>query len=160
MIAWFFGKTGHRTTRITPNSQLWMVHSHLFASCLPRNQENQPRRRITPHQDISSSNTSAQTNAYLSTQNIHFMGHPLYSPDLASNDFFLFPYVKHKMRIKHFSTPEEAADMFRMNVLEVLQSEWQKCIDNWFKRMPNSIDRIFWKATKRLDNLASYWWLG
>ena len=60
----------HRTTRTTQNSQFWVVHNHLFASCLPRNQENQPLK--TYH------------SSFLSTQNIDLM-----SP----NDFFLFPYV-------------------------------------------------------------------
>ena len=42
------------------------------------------------------------------------------------------------MRGQRFSTPEEeAVDEFRMHVLEmrVPESEWQKCFDNWFKRM-------------------------
>ena len=33
------------------------------------------------------------------------MSHPPYSPDLALNDFFLFPYVKNKMSGQRFSTP-------------------------------------------------------
>ena len=39
------------------------------------------------------------------------------------------------MRGQRFSTAEEAVDAFRMHVLEIFQSEWQKCFDNWFKRM-------------------------
>ena len=68
------------------------------------------------------------------------MSHPLYSPDLAPNDFFLFPYVKNKMRSQLFSRPEEAVDALRMHVLEIPQSEWQKCFDNWFKSMQKFID--------------------
>ena len=63
------------------------------------------------------------------------MSHPPYSPDLAPNDFFLLSYVKNKMRVQRFSTPEGAVDAFRMHVLEIPQSEWQKCFENWFKRM-------------------------
>ena len=44
-----------------------------------------------------------------------------YSPDLPPNDFFLFPYVKNKMRGQRFSTPEEKVDAFRMYVLEIPQ---------------------------------------
>ena len=60
----------------------------------------------------------------MSTQNIDLMSHPIYSPDLA----LLFIQLR-------FSTPEEAVDVLRMHVLEIHQSEWQKCFDNWFKRM-------------------------
>ena len=68
------------------------------------------------------------------------MSHPPYNPDLASNNFFLFPYVKNKMRGQRFSKIEEAVNAFRMHVLEIPQSEWQKCFDNWFKTMQKCID--------------------
>ena len=68
------------------------------------------------------------------------MSHPLYSSDVAPNDFFLFPYVKNKMRGQRFLTPEEAVDAFRMHVLEIPRSEWQKCFYNWFKRTQKCID--------------------
>ena len=67
------------------------------------------------------------------------MIHPPYSPDLAPNYFFLFPYIKNKMRDQRFSTSEEAVDAFGMYVLEISQSEWQKCFENWFKRMQKCI---------------------
>ena len=61
------------------------------------------------------------------------MSHPPYSPDLAPNDFFLFPYVKNKIRGQRFLVPEEMVDGFRMLVLEIPQLEWfkrmQKCTD-------------------------------
>ena len=44
------------------------------------------------------------------------------------------------MRGQRFSTLEEAVDAFRMHVLEISQSEWQKCFDNWFERMQKCID--------------------
>ena len=73
------------------------------------------------HHDNASSHTLAQTTVFLSTQNIDLMSHPPYSPDLAPNGFFLFPYVKNKMRDQRFSTLEEAVDAFRMCVLEIPQ---------------------------------------
>ena len=33
--------------------------------------------------------------------------------------------------------PEEAV---KMHILEIPQSEWKKCFENWFKRMQNCID--------------------
>ena len=68
------------------------------------------------------------------------MGYPPYSPNLAANDFFLFAYVKNKMRGQRFSTPEEAVDAFRMHVVEIPQSKWQKCFDNWLKCMQKCLD--------------------
>ena len=44
------------------------------------------------------------------------------------------------MRGQRFLTPEEAVDAFRMHVLEISQSEWQKRFDNWFKHMQKCLD--------------------
>jgi len=41
---------------------------------------------------------SAQSSAFLTGQNIELMGHPPYSPDLAPNDFFLYPHIELKVR--------------------------------------------------------------
>ena len=103
----------NRTTRTTQNSQFWVLHNQI--------RKTNRRRRITLHHNNVSCHTSSQTTAYLSTQNIDLMSQPPCNPDLAPNDFFLFPYVKNKMRGQHFSTPEEA---FKMHVLEIPQSEW------------------------------------
>ena len=68
------------------------------------------------------------------------MSQPLYNPNFAANNFFLFPYVKNKMRGQRFATSEETVDAFRVHVLEIAESDWQKCFDNWFKRMQKCID--------------------
>ena len=59
----------------------------------------------------------------MSTQNIDLISHPPYSPDLAPNDFVLFPYVKNKMRVQRFSIPAGAVDAFRLHFFEIPQSD-------------------------------------
>ena len=69
------------------------------------------------------------------------MGHLTYSPDLAPNDFFLFPHIKKKkMRGQRYSSPEDAVEAFKNYVLEVSESEWKKCFDNWFERVQKCIN--------------------
>ena len=140
---WFFlTKSHNRCTRTTTtvNSEWYTI------ICLPvvfqEIRKTSRRKGIALHHDNASSHTSAQATAFLSFQNIDLTSHPPYSSDLAPNDFFWFSYVKNKMRDQRFPTPEEAVDAFRMHVLEILvpQSEWQKCFDNWFKRMQKFID--------------------
>ena len=126
----------NRTTKTTLNSQFWVVHNHLFATCLPRNQENH-----SPKTDHSSPRQWELKHIGLNNCIFEHSKHRFDESSaveswlLTPNDFFLFPYVKNKMRGQRFSTPEEAVDAFRMHVLEIPQSEWQKCFDNWFKRM-------------------------
>ncbi|XP_025152513.1 histone-lysine N-methyltransferase SETMAR-like [Harpegnathos saltator] len=139
----FFGKTGYVAT--VPLVQCRTVNSEWYTTiCLSeifgKIRETNRRRRIILHQDNASSHTSAQTRDFLRTEKVELMGYPPYSPDLAPNDFFLFPQIKNKLRGQHFSTPEEAVDAFKMHVLEVPQSEWKKCFENWFKRMQKCID--------------------
>ena len=68
------------------------------------------------------------------------MSHCPYSPDLSPNDFFLFPFVKNKMRGQRFSTPEEAVEAFKAHVLEIPASEWKRCFKNWFERMQKCVN--------------------
>lgn len=143
MVACFFGMSGHIAT--VPLVERKTVNSEWYTTtCLPKVfgeiRKNNFKRRIILHHDNASSHTSAQTSDYLSSENIELMGHPPYSPDLAPNDFYLFPTIKNKMRGHRFSTPEEAVEAFKSHVLEVPQSEWKKCYENWFHRMQKCID--------------------
>ena len=142
MIACFLGNTGLVAIvpleRRTVNSE-WYTNICLLV-VFQDIRKNNCRRRFTLLHNNASSHTSAQTAEFLSTQSIDLMSHPPYSPNLAPNDFFLFPYVKNKMRGQRFTTPEEGLDTFRIHVLKMLQSERQKYFENWFKRMQMCID--------------------
>jgi hypothetical protein len=39
---------------------------------------------------------------FLATKQITVLEHPTYSPDLARNDFFLFPKIKEILKGRHF----------------------------------------------------------
>lgn len=140
MIACFFGMNGHIAT-----AEQRTVNSEWYTTiCLPQVfdeiRKTNGRKRIILHHDNASSHTSAQTNAYLSTQNVELMGHPPYSPDLDPNDFILFPYVKNKLRGERFTTPEDAVEAFKTHVSEIPTLKWHECFSNWFKRMQKCID--------------------
>lgn len=143
MVACFFGINGHVAT--VPLEQRRTVNSEWYTTiCLPEVfgeiRKMNRQRRIILHHDNASSHTSGKTIAYLSTENVELMGHPPYSPDLAPNDFFLFPHIKNKLRGQRFLTPEEAVEAFKIHVLEVPQTEWKKCFENWFRRMEKCIN--------------------
>lgn len=143
MVACFFTKTGHVATVALENQKT--VNSAWYTTnCLPKVfnklRENNPRRRIILHHDNASSHTSHQTTEYLNTEKIELMGHPPYSPDLAPNDFFLFPRIKDKMRGKRFTSPEEAVEAFKFHVSELSSADWSKCFEWWFNRMHKCIE--------------------
>ena len=130
-VFWKNGTCCNRTTRTTQNSQFWVVHNHICLPVVfPEIRKTNRRRWFTPYHDNASSHRLAQTTAFLSTQNIGLMRYPPYSPALAPNDFFLFPYIKNKRGGQRFLLPKEAFDAFRLHVLVIPQSEWQKCFYN------------------------------
>lgn len=100
------------------------------------------------YHDNASSQTLTETKTSLINSYIGLMSHPSYSLDLAPNNFFFCPQIKHNRRSQHFSTPEEARLMrwecifWRQHVLETVQSGWQKCFHNWLERMQNYIELI------------------
>ncbi|GBP59053.1 hypothetical protein EVAR_39137_1 [Eumeta japonica] len=56
---------------------------------------------------------SAETTRFLEGQKIELTGYLPYSPALASNDFYLFPSIKNKLRGQRFSSRKEAVDFVR-----------------------------------------------
>ncbi|GBP49640.1 hypothetical protein EVAR_37422_1 [Eumeta japonica] len=90
---------------------------------------------FVPSPAAASCHTAAEITRFLEGQKIKLTGKTPYSPALASNDFFLLPSVKNKLRGQCFSSREETVDVFKMQVLEIPQSEWKKCYKNWFQRI-------------------------
>ena len=119
MVACFFCRTGHVAIVLLEHSRT--VNSEWYTTiCLPKvfgaiRKANKRRRIIVPH-DNANSYTSVQTSVSLTDQNVEFMGHPPYSPDLAPNDFSLFPHIKKNAWSTIF---------VKNHVLEVSQSEWK-----------------------------------
>ncbi|MEW8547188.1 MAG: hypothetical protein AB2693_27060, partial [Candidatus Thiodiazotropha sp.] len=71
--------------------------------------KKRPRKATTflLHQDNAPPHCAGLTQATLKELNIKTIEHPPYSPDLAPNDFFLFPTLKEKMRGKRFGSTDE-----------------------------------------------------
>lgn len=93
MVACFFGIPGQVAT--VPVEKRKLVNSEWYTNvCLPEVigeiQKMSKKRRII-HHDNTSSHTAAQTIEFLTSQKVKLTGYPPYSPDLAPNDFFLFP---------------------------------------------------------------------
>jgi len=122
MVAFFFSKTGHISTVALEDRKT--VNSDWYTTiCLPEVfselRKNQSKRRIILHHDDATSHTSNLSSEHLSPKNIELMGHPSYSPNLESNEFFLLPTIKDQLRGQLFSLPEEAING------KVCESSWR-----------------------------------
>ena len=78
-----------------------------------------------------SSPTNKSKEELLATKQITVLEHPAYSPDLAPNDFFLFPKIKEILKGRHF----DDSDYIRINTMAALkpipQNQFQNCFEGW-----------------------------
>jgi hypothetical protein len=61
--------------------------------------------------------------------------HPLYSPDLASSDFFLFGYVKGKLMGYRAETPSELVVRIRVILAEIPRETLNAVFLEWTERL-------------------------
>ncbi len=92
------------------------------------------------HHDNASSHTATDTLALIGLSDILMIGHPPYSPDLAPNDFFLYPTLKKFLRgIKHRNVEqlqESVRDKLKLITKEQFRGammemprRWTKCLN-------------------------------
>lgn len=65
------------------------------------------KQRYVLHIDNSKVHRSHETTQFLTSHSISIAPHPVYSPDLAGSDFFLFGALKGNNKYLEFTSPEE-----------------------------------------------------
>ena len=123
MLITFFDRKGIVHKEFVPPGQT--VNSGFYCEVLWRLREKVRRHRPQLwweqtwllHHDKAPSHTSILTHQFLVKNKIAVIPHPLYSPDLAPCDFFLFPKMKLKLKGCQFNTTEE------------IQAELQRVLD-------------------------------
>lgn len=61
--------------------------------------------------------------------------HPIYSPDLSPNDFWLYSYIKNKLKGRIHNSPEELLDSIREIVENIDKLTWKSVMDLWITRL-------------------------
>jgi hypothetical protein len=71
---------------------------------------------------------------FLASKQITVLEHPPNSPDLAPNDFLLFPKIKEILKGRHF----DDTDNIRINMTGALKvkpkNQFQNCFEGWTRR--------------------------
>lgn len=145
MVASFFSLTGHVATvpledRKTVNAD-WYVNvcvPQVFAKWSQRRPKTGTRGLLW-HHDNASAHTAARTVEFFDENSVRRLPHPPYSPDLAPCDFFLFPYVKDKLRGVKFDSSEAAIDAYLGHISDIPREKWLECFQMWFYRMQRCI---------------------
>ena len=60
--------------------------------------------------------------------------HSVNSPDLASNDFFLFPKLKEILKERHFDDIDDIKNTTTAALKAIPQNQFQNCFEGWTRR--------------------------
>ncbi|UYV72340.1 hypothetical protein LAZ67_9002705 [Cordylochernes scorpioides] len=71
---------------------------------------------------------------FLAKNRTQILPQPPYSPDIAPNDFFLFPKLKAVLKRRHFDTRDDKIEKSLMALKSILKEAYKNCFDNWEKR--------------------------
>ena len=89
------------------------------------------------HHDNVAAHTSKVVTEYLKKENVSILPHPLYSPDLAPSDFFLFPRIKNKK----YNKVENLAWAIQSIISSISKDEYHRSFEDWHRRLQLCIDR-------------------
>jgi len=60
--------------------------------------------------------------------------HPVYSPDLAPSDFFLFPKIKGTLKERQFDDIDDIRSNTRAALKAIPQNQFQNYFEGWTRR--------------------------
>ncbi|UYV80117.1 hypothetical protein LAZ67_18001756 [Cordylochernes scorpioides] len=92
------------------------------------------------HHDNAPPHTATPVLTYLAKHGIQILQQPPYSPDLASNDFFLFPKLKMALKGRRFDTRESIIVDLKKVLKNIPKDAFSKCFTSWEKKWKLCID--------------------
>jgi transposase len=79
------------------------------------------------HDDNAPCHTAVSINKFLAQKNIPLVPQPPYSPDLSPCDFFLFPRLKNRLRVRHFGTMDNIEKSVTDELKGIRAEAFQHC---------------------------------
>jgi len=71
---------------------------------------------------------------FLVTKQITVLEHSIYSPDLAPNDFFLFPKIKEILKGRHLDDTDDIRSNTTAALKAIPQNHLLNCFEEWTRR--------------------------
>jgi len=71
---------------------------------------------------------------FLATNQGTVLEHPTYSPDLTSNEFFLFQKLKEILKGRHFDDIDDIRSSTTAALKTIAQNHFQNCFEGWTRR--------------------------
>jgi transposase len=92
-------------------------------------------RSLVVHPDNAGAHTAQKRGTFCEENGLRLAPHPLYSPDLAPSDFFLFGYLKARLKGMVFPSYEELLDAIGEMVTGVELETLTAVFEHWIERL-------------------------
>ncbi|UYV64538.1 hypothetical protein LAZ67_3001139 [Cordylochernes scorpioides] len=118
------------------------VIKEMYLSILRRLREAIRKKRLEKwtngdwilHHDNARPHTAHLVTSFLAKNGTEILPQPPYSPDIAPNDFFLFPKLKAVLKGRHFDTRDDIIEKSLLALKSIPKEAYKNCFDNWEKR--------------------------
>jgi len=91
------------------------------------------------HQDNAPAHTALSVREFLATKQMTVLDHPVYSPDLAPSDIFLFPKIKEILKGRHVDDIDDIRSNTTAALKAIPQNQFQNCFEGWTRRWHRGI---------------------
>jgi hypothetical protein len=141
MATVFFNGSGQFVLDMMPAGQT--MNSKYFATriipklaklCYPSGRKPH-QRRFTAHFDNAPSHCTKEVREAMEGKELLRLEHPAYSPDLAPCDFFLFGYLKVRMKGVEFSCVNTIEQTLSRLIEEIPKETMMRVFDSWMERL-------------------------
>lgn len=96
--------------------------------------------KLRLHMDNAKPHNSKMTNDKLIELHIERLPQPAYSPDICPNDFFLYGYVKNKLKGHRFETRDDLIKAVIEIIEKIDKSIWISVFDRWIEKLKKVIE--------------------
>ncbi|UYV76754.1 hypothetical protein LAZ67_14001956 [Cordylochernes scorpioides] len=86
------------------------------------------------HHDNARPRTAHLMTSFLAKNGTQILLQPPYFPEIAPNDFFLFPKLKAVLKGRHFDTRDDIIEKSPLALKSIPKEAYKNCFDNWEKR--------------------------
>ena len=136
MLITFFDSQGMVYQHFVPPGQKINAtyYCHVLTQMRKHVWRKRPGKHVILHHDNASSHTAKMTKDLVASFGWEVLEHPPYSPDLAPNDFYLFPKLKKLLRGRHFSSSEELKREVQAKLHQLDKDGLHYAFDEWQTR--------------------------
>ncbi|UYV84856.1 hypothetical protein LAZ67_X003723 [Cordylochernes scorpioides] len=121
-----------------PNSYQGYVFGHSSPSKGSESKKIRPEKWTNGgwilHHDNARPHTAHLMTSFLAKNGTQILLQPPYFPDIAPNDFFLFPKLKAVLKGRHFDTRDDIIEKSPLALKSIPKEAYKNCFDNWEKR--------------------------